>query len=79
MVVWEKRAPLRANILVAKEVFFRDVLRIRLSYFDEGQENQAQVPRIHLVSVHYDRQCGAQLERRFCNMMKHMVSRLGGT
>ena len=33
-----RQAQIRANIFVAKEVFFRDVLRIYLSEFGKGQE-----------------------------------------
>ena len=38
MVEWGKRAQTRANIFMAREVFFRDVLRIYLSEFGKGQE-----------------------------------------
>ena len=33
-----RRAPIRAKLFVANEVFFRDVLRIYLSEFGKGQE-----------------------------------------
>ena len=33
-----KRAPTKANIFVASDVFFCHVLRIELSDFDEGQD-----------------------------------------
>ena len=35
MVEWGKRAPLRANIFMARDVFFHDVLRIELSDLHE--------------------------------------------
>ena len=37
MVEWGKRAQTGANIFMAREVFFRDVLRIYLSEFGKGQ------------------------------------------
>ena len=33
-----RQAKIRANIFMAREVFFRDVLRIYLSEFGKGQE-----------------------------------------
>ena len=34
----ERQAKIKANIFVAREVFFRDVLRIYLSEFGKAQE-----------------------------------------